>query len=99
LVREKRKIIQGGAAGRTGRMLRGRRKSKTGGVQSWRPWSGCKMQMTRRWGKLSRRVLCAAGRGERTGLREGRSVPWPSKKKNEIPRGRGAAPPFEKKWV
>jgi len=55
--------------------------------------------MTRRWGKLSRRVLCAAGRGERTGLREGRSVPWPSKKKNEIPRGRGAAPPFEKKWV
>jgi hypothetical protein len=41
--------------------------------------------MTRRWGKLSKGVLCAAGKGGRTGLREGRLVPWPSKKKNEIP--------------
>jgi hypothetical protein len=53
--------------------------------------------MTRRWGKLSKGVLCAAGKGGRTGLREGRLVPWPSKKKNEIPKlERGAAALLEK---
>ena len=59
--------------------------------------AGCKRQMTRRWGKLSKGVLCAAGKGGRTGLREGRLVPWPSKKKNEIPKlERGAAALLEK---
>jgi len=41
--------------------------------------------MTRRWGKLSRGVLCAAGRGERTGLREGRSVRGQARRKMKIP--------------
>lgn len=42
-------------------------------------------------GKAEQGSLVCSWRGERTGLREGRSVPWPSKKKNEIPRERGVA--------